>query len=499
MSSTLTLLHELRAHAGPRTTQGLDDATVARFDDLDPKLGLAVREAVVLQRSLRAEGSPLVALPEDEACAAAQEGFVNFYAPDAVNPYVALAARGPWLVTLHGAVVHDSGGYGMLGFGHHPDDVADTLARPWVVANVMTPSPSHRRFVDALRAELGHTRAGGCPFDRFLCVNSGSEAVTVGMRIADRRAKRLTDPGGPHEGARVRVLAMEGGFHGRTDRPAHASASTRPSYLAHLRSFRDDPDPLVTVPMNDVEALRAAFAQAEADGTYLELVMLEPVMGEGRPGVAVSRAFYDEARRLTRAHGSLLLVDSIQAGLRAHGVLSIVDYPGFADAEPPDLETWSKAINAAQYPLSVLGMSAEAAAEYVTGIYGNTMTANPRGLEVGIAVLDRLTPALRAHIVQAGTWLREALEALQAELPELVTGVTGTGLLVAAHLDPEKAPVLGEHGVERACRVRGLGVIHGGRNAIRLTPHFAIGREEIALVVQELGAVLRERLPVGAA
>ena len=39
--------------------------------------------------------------------------------------------------------------------------------------------------------------------------------------------------------------------------------------------------------------------------------------------------------------------------------------------------------------LSVLGMTAHAAAAYVTGIYGNTMTANPRALEVGIAVRRR--------------------------------------------------------------------------------------------------------------
>ena len=52
--------------------------------------------------------------------AAIQSGLVNFYAHDAVNPYVSLAARGPWIITTKGAVIHDNGGYGMLGFGHVP-------------------------------------------------------------------------------------------------------------------------------------------------------------------------------------------------------------------------------------------------------------------------------------------------------------------------------------------------------------------------------------------
>ena len=46
---------------------------------------------------------------------------MNFYDPGSLMPYVAVAARGPWVVSLHGAVTHDNGGYGMLGFGHNAE------------------------------------------------------------------------------------------------------------------------------------------------------------------------------------------------------------------------------------------------------------------------------------------------------------------------------------------------------------------------------------------
>jgi acetylornithine/succinyldiaminopimelate/putrescine aminotransferase len=62
-------------------------------------------------------------------------------------------------------------------------------------------------------------------------------------------------------------------------------------------------------------------------------------MGEGQPGVVLDRAFYDRARALTKQHHSLLLIDSIQAGLRAKGCLSVVDYPGYETADAPDMET----------------------------------------------------------------------------------------------------------------------------------------------------------------
>ena len=124
------------------------------------------------------------------------------------------------------------------------------------------------------------------------------------------------------------MMAIEQGFHGRTDRPAQISHSCKGKYDQHLASFQNR-DNLILVPANDIEALRGAFAEAEANNVFIELLAIEPVQGEGNPGQCVSRAFYDEARKLTLEHGSMLLVDSIQAGIRGQGTLSVVDYEGF--------------------------------------------------------------------------------------------------------------------------------------------------------------------------
>ena len=113
-----------------------------------------------------------------------QSDYVNFYNPATVNPYVAIAARGPWIITSHGAVLHDNGGYGMLGGGHGPDDIIGVMSKNWVMANIMTASFSQKRLAEALRKEVGYSR-GECPFSKFVCMNSGSESVTIGMRIAD--------------------------------------------------------------------------------------------------------------------------------------------------------------------------------------------------------------------------------------------------------------------------------------------------------------------------
>ena len=170
--------------------------------------------------------------------------------------------------------------------------------------------------------------------------------------------------------------------------------------------------------------------------------------------------------------------------------LSIVDYEGFEGCDAPDMETWSKALSAGQYPLSVVGLSQRAADSYVVGVYGNTMTTNPRALETAIAVLNRITPELRSNIRDRGSEFKRKLEDLMERYPGKITDVQGTGLLLCAELEPQALPVVGFGGVEEWCRRNGLGVIHGGTNALRFTPHFAITSEEIDMIVEIIGQAL---------
>jgi acetylornithine/succinyldiaminopimelate/putrescine aminotransferase len=315
--------------------------------------------------------------------------------------------------------------------------------------------------------------------------------VSLAGRIADVNTKLMTDPGAPHAGWRVRRLAVKGAFHGRTELPAQYSDSSRKTYTQHLASYRREDMALITIEPYDLAALRQAFADAERDKIHNEAMFLEPVMGEGDPGRAVPPEFYAAARELTRKNGTLLLIDSIQAGIRAHGYLSLVDYPGFRDLEAPDMETYSKAINAGQYPLSVLAVNARAAGLYRKGVYGNTMSSNPRAMDVASVVLGMLTPALRENIAARGREFVERLTQLARELPGYITRVQGTGLLVSCELGPQ-FKCYGANSTEEYLRRNGFGVIHGGVNSLRFTPTFDITSAEIELVVAGVRAALIE-------
>jgi acetylornithine/succinyldiaminopimelate/putrescine aminotransferase len=172
-------------------------------------------------------------------------------------------------------------------------------------------------------------------------------------------------------------------------------------------------------------------------------------------------------------------------------VLSVVDYPGFEGLEAPDMETYSKALNGGQYPLSVLAVNERAAGLYRKGVYGNTMTANPRALDIAATVLGLLTPELRRNIRSRGQEFLDKLATLRDELGGgLITRIQGTGLLFSCELDPS-FKCFGVGSTEEYMRERGIGVIHGGLNSLRFTPHFAVTGEEVDLVIEHIRHALQ--------
>lgn len=468
---------------------GLQDEVLRAFAQ-DHNLQLAVAQAVKVASEKAPQLAALQEVSEEEAGLRIQDRIYNFYAPEAINPYVPLAAQGPWIVTLTGCVLHDSGGYGMLGLGHNPPCLDGLWQEPQVMANVMTPSLEQLELIENLDLEIGRNRAQGSGpvYDGYLFLNSGSESVTMASRIADVNSKIQTKPGGAYEGKKLAYLSVQGSFHGRTDKPAQVSDSCLETYRKHLASFEKRSN-LYAVPSNDPAALKNAFDRAVKDGAFIEAVFLEPVMGEGNPGVAITPEFYATARRLTLEANSMLVIDSIQAGLRTRGVLSIVDYPGFENLPAPDLETFSKAINAGQFPLSVLAMGKRAGELHRVGLYGNTMTGNPRAMRIASCVLKAQTAALRQNIVKQGDFFLHCFRELMQQYPRIIEYVRGTGLLFAVGINSE---VIEADGLEKRLRHCGIGVIHGGENALRFTPHFAITPEEVRMIVAQVEAVIQK-------
>ena len=394
-----------------------------------------------------------------------QEGYTNFYHPKSIQPFIPIAAEGPWMLTNDNKIVYDTGGYGMLGLGHNPEKLKEILSKDQVMANIMTPNISQyifRNMIDKL------INPG---YQSIMCLNSGSEANTLAMRISNI-----------HNHKNPVTVSMIGSFHGRTEKPSIVSHSCIPNYQKCLSDYMyNNNKQNYFIRYNDIDSAVQIFDHIKKQNQFPEITLLEPVQGEGNPGVMIDHEFYKTIRQLTKQHNGLLLVDSVQAGLRCTGELSITKYPGFKDLDYPDMETFSKAINAGQYPLSVLAVNQKVADKFIPGIYGNTMTCNPRALDIGTNVLKQIDFEVKGNIVKMGKYMKNEFIKLQ-EKYNFITNITGTGLLLAIHLD-KKISVLD---VEKDLRMNGLNVIHGGENALRFTPWFYISEEEINYIIHLL-------------
>ena len=153
-----------------------------------------------------------------------QDNIINFYNSDTIVPYNPIYAKGPWIVSDNGAILYDVGGYGMLGFGHSPDWTLNVLAKPHVMANIMTPNIIQKLFTDTLKQKIGVNRNNECPYSHFAFLNSGSESMELATRISDINSYDKDSF----------FIVLKNSFHGRTHTAATISDSSMENYKKYV-------------------------------------------------------------------------------------------------------------------------------------------------------------------------------------------------------------------------------------------------------------------------
>jgi acetylornithine aminotransferase len=288
---------------------------------------------------------------------------------------------------------------------------------------------------------------------RVLFCNSGAEANEAAFKIG-----RLT--------GRTHMVATEGGFHGRT-----MGALALTGQPKKQESFRPLPGDVTHVPYGDAEALRAAVTEETA------LVVIEPIQGEN--GVVVPPAGYlAAAREITRATGTLLVLDEVQTGIgrtghwfehQAHGI-------------EPDVVTLAKALGGG-LPIGATLAFGPAADLLTPGQHGTTFGGNPVACAAALAVLDTIAhEGVLENVKRQGEKLRQGVEALGHPL---VDHVRGAGLLLGIVLtEPLSAQV------QTAAQDAGLLVNAAVPDTVRLAPPLILGDAEVEAFLGALPGVL---------
>jgi glutamate-1-semialdehyde 2,1-aminomutase len=227
-------------------------------------------------------------------------------------------------------------------------------------------------------------------------VSSGTEAVMSAIRVA----RAFT--------GRDLIVKFAGCYHGHADHLLVAAGSGlatfgKPSSAGVPRAFTECTRVL---PLDDEAAVEALF---EAEGARIAAVIIEPV--PANHGLLVQRReFLETLRRVTRAHGALLIFDEVISGFRL-GPGGAAELLGIT----PDLATFGKVIGGGM-PVGAFGGARPIMARLAPDgdtYQAGTLSGNPVAMAAGLATLDLLE--------RESGWQR--LEARGAELEALLKPV----------------------------------------------------------------------------
>jgi len=365
----------------------------------------------------------------------------------------------------HGTVLVDAdgeewldflSGIAVVGLGHAHPAVAAAVA-----AQASTLVHTSNLFLTTPALELAERLAAlaGWPDGRAFFAQCGATANEAAIKLARRHGKRQHPD-------KVRLVTLEGSFHGRTLATLEATGqAAKHGPFQPLAGFVD------TVPHDDPDALRAAV------GPMTSAVLLEVVQGEGgvRPltseMLAAARAACDE-------HGALLMVDEVQTGIGRTGT-----WFAFQQTDVlPDVVTLAKALGNGM-PIGAILARGAAADVFEPGDHATTFGGNPVTSAAALAVLDTIEQdGVLGAVSTRAAQLRLGIADLAAGTGA-VREVRGLGLLLGIVL---AAPVAAD--VAARCRAERLIVNAVGADVIRLAPPLTVSAAEVE---QALGVLDR--------
>jgi acetylornithine/succinyldiaminopimelate/putrescine aminotransferase len=327
----------------------------------------------------------------------AADALLPVYAQMPLRP---VSGRGSWIVDEDGNRWLDAyGGHAVAATGHsHPAVVRaiSQQAASLLFYSTVLPHPNRER----LAAEL--VRRMPDPLSHVFFANSGAEANENAMMLA----RKVT--------GRQRMVSVSGGWHGRT--VACLAVTDGEKYEAGAR--RAGMPLSVKVPFNDVAALERLIDDSVA------ALIVEPV--QGMMGARdCSLEFLQAARRVTAAHGALLIFDEIQCGVGRSGSFTAAEACGVV----PDLLTMAKGLGSG-LPISATVASDAIASQVKIGDLGSTFGGGPVPCAAALATLKVMDDeSLLRNVRVVGQRLRDG--AWRAGVQD----VQGRGLLLGLRLD----------------------------------------------------------------
>jgi len=262
-------------------------------------------------------------------------------------------------------------------------------------------------------------------FDKVLPTNTGAEAVETAIKLCRKWAYEKK---GIAENQAL-IVVCEGNFHGRTT--TIVSFSSDPD---SNKNFGPYPAGFISIPYDDIDALKEAMSQPNVAG-----FLVEPIQGEA--GVYTpSEDFMRQARALCTQNNALFIADEVQTGIARTGSLLAVcgncTCQTKCERQPatyarPDILILGKALSGGVYPVSAVLADDAIMMVIKPGQHGSTFGGNPIAAKVAIAALTAIDDEkLIQNARKLGEIFRKEMQRIIAQ-HDLLIKVRGKGLLNA--------------------------------------------------------------------
>ncbi len=305
------------------------------------------------------------------------------------------------------------GGFGMMDLGWCHPEVVDA-----VIAQVRrSPMPS-QELIDPLRGVLAKLMAEITPGDLKYSwfAASGTEAIEASIKIAKL-----------YTGKTAFIVALKG-FHGKT--MGSLSMMGKADYRQPVGTLYGGQ--VYHVPFGDAEAVERQLDICDKVGIGVAGVLFEPIQGEAG-GIVPPDDFWPRVRAATTKYGALLIADEVQTGLGRTGKLWGVDHWDIA----PDIMATAKSLGGGVMPVSSITTTEEIFKPmmypnpfmHTTTTGGGALACAAAIAAINVTLRDRLWESAAAK----GAYLKEKVEEIAAEFPQLYQKITGRGLLIGQH------------------------------------------------------------------
>ena len=346
-------------------------------------------------------------------------------------------AMGSWVWDANGQKYLDMyGGHAVISIGHtnptYVGALTDQLNKIGFYSNSVIIEQQKE-----LSEKLG-ALSGKEDYQLFLC-NSGAEANENALKLASFYNNRS------------KIVAFKGAFHGRTS--LAVAATDIPSIIAPVNQTDD----IVFLPYNDVDALKAYFAE---HGKEISSVIVEGIQGVGGIILATDE-FLKAIRQVCDESGALYIADSVQCGCGRSGKYYSHDWAGVN----ADIYAMAKGIGNG-FPMGAISIAPHIAPKY--GMLGTTFGGNHLACRAAIAVADVMAQEnLIENTTTIGDYLMEELKKIEG-----IKEIRGNGLMIAIEMPYDSSELRKKLLFEEHVFVGAA-----GKNIIRLLPALNITKE----------------------